>query len=145
MMHINTDKRERLIGRWLWSLAALAVAMWLLWMTLRPNATVASDLALLTEPAAARGISSFWLIDVMGNIAVFMPLGGTVALALGHRSTRARLILATMAGALLSATIEGLQMMLPSRVSALDDWLLNTLGAAFGALVINAVLHFRTR
>ncbi len=118
----------------LWLGVAALVASWLLWMTLRPVATVSRDLALLTQPAVARGISLFWLIDVAGNVAVFVPLGASVALAPRDAGGRGRLLWGTSAGVLLSAAIEGAQLALPSRTASLSDWALNVLGAAIGAL-----------
>jgi len=124
--------RRRLTWVW-WALAA-AVAAWLLWMTLRPNQAVATDLALLTDPAADQGISIHLLIDLAGNVAVFAPLGAALALALRGRPAWRRLFLATLSGAGLSLVIELIQTAMPTRVAALDDWLLNTGGAFLGAL-----------
>lgn len=120
----------------LWWALAGAIALWLLWMTLRPNQTVAADLAPLTDPATAQGISAHLLIDLAGNVVVFAPLGAALALALGDEPVGRRLLLATLTGAGLSLCIELAQMALPSRVAALDDWLLNTVGTAIGALVV---------
>jgi glycopeptide antibiotics resistance protein len=121
---------------WFWWAVTGAVALWLLWMTLRPNQTVAADLAPLTAPAAARGISAHVLISLVGNVVVFIPLGASLALALGDEPAGRRLLLAMLTGAGLSLCIELAQMALPSRVAALDDWLLNTVGTAIGALVV---------
>jgi glycopeptide antibiotics resistance protein len=121
-----------------WWLLSAIVAIWLLWMTLRPNQTVAADLALLTGPATERGVSAHVLIDLVGNVAVFLPLGLILALALRGRPTGRRLSLATLGGAGLSLVIELIQSALPSRVSALDDWLLNTGGAFLGAMAVCA-------
>jgi glycopeptide antibiotics resistance protein len=139
----NSGERKRrnlpaLLGsrggrRWAWLLAGV-VAVWLLWMTLRPGPTVANDLAPLTRSAATRLIPVHVLIDLLGNVAVFVPLGLAVALALGPRPLGQRLLWATLAGAGLSLAIELIQATLPSRVSAVDDWLLNTIGTALGAL-----------
>ncbi len=120
---------------WFWWALAGLIAVWLLWMTLRPNPTVAADLAPLTEPAANRGIPPRVLISLAGNIVVFVPLGAALALALDGLSTRRRLLLATLTGAGLSLSIELLQITIPSRVTAADDLLLNTVGTAIGALV----------
>jgi glycopeptide antibiotics resistance protein len=130
--------RQRLT--WLWWALTLIVAGWLLWMTLRPNQTVATDLAPLTEPAAKKGISTYLLIDLTGNIVVFMPLGASLALALRDRVLARRLLLATLGGAGLSLVIELIQTAVPTRVSALDDWLLNTIGAFLGAAVVCVVV-----
>jgi glycopeptide antibiotics resistance protein len=115
-----------------WGLAC-AFAGWLLWMTLRSNQTVAADLAPLTMPAAARGIPTRVLIGVAGNIIVFIPLGAALALALRERSASQRLLLAILGGAGVSLVIELVQTAIPTRVTALDDWLLNTAGTAIGA------------
>ena len=119
--------------RYFWWIVATAIALWLLWMTLRPNTTVAVNLAPLTVPATQRGISLYWLIGIAGNIVVFAPLGAAGALALGDHPARLRLLGGSGAGALLSASIELAQLSLPSRVSAVGDWALNTVGAAIGA------------
>ena len=119
----------------MWWAAVLIVAGWLLWMTLRPNQTVAADLTPLTESAAKKGISTYLLIDLAGNIVVFIPLGTALALAMRGRALRRRLLLATLGGAGLSLVIELIQTNIPSRVSAVDDWLLNTLGVFVGAEV----------
>jgi glycopeptide antibiotics resistance protein len=103
-------------------------------MTLRPNQVVATDLLLLTEPAAARGISVRLLIDLAGNVVVFVPLGAALAFALGSKPAGHRLLLATLVGAVFGLTIELVQMAIPTRVAAPDDWLLNTTGVAIGAL-----------
>ena len=117
-----------------WWIVALGCALWLLWMTLRPNPQVAENLEVLTTPAAERGISAFWLIDIAGNIVVFAPLGASVAMALADgRTLASRLLWGTLVGLALSCTIEFLQGLTSSRVSSLSDVALNTLGAAIGA------------
>jgi glycopeptide antibiotics resistance protein len=120
---------------WFWWALAGIVAAWLLWMTLRPNPTVTASLAPLTEPAAERGISPRVLIGLAGNVVVFVPLGAALALALGERPAGRRLLLATLIGAGLSLGIELTQMALPSRVTAVDDLLLNAVGTAVGAMI----------
>jgi glycopeptide antibiotics resistance protein len=117
--------------------------VWLLWMTLRPNQTVAADLAPLTESAADQGISVHLLIDLAGNIVVFAPLGAALALALRDRPVWRRLLLATLGGAGLSLVIELIQTAMPTRVAALDDWLLNTGGALLGAAASCALARNR--
>jgi glycopeptide antibiotics resistance protein len=119
---------------WVWWTLSAVVAVWLLWMTLRPNRAVATDLARLIEPAAERGVSAHVLIDLAGNVLVFLPLGAALALALRDRPVGHRLSWATLGGAGLSLAVELIQMAIPSRVAALDDWLLNTGGAFLGAV-----------
>ena len=116
-----------------WTAAAFAAA-WLLWMTLRPGTRVAADLAPVTAAAAGAGVSPAFAINVLGNVAVFVPLGALLALALGGRR-RSRLLRATALAAGLSLAIELAQSRLPDRVASPIDWLLNVLGATIGAVV----------
>jgi glycopeptide antibiotics resistance protein len=104
-------------------------------MTLRPNPAVAADLAPLTSSAAARGVPAHVLIGLAGNVVVFVPLGATLALALGGQPAGRRLLLATLIGACLSLVIELVQGVIPTRVSGLNDWVLNVVGTALGALL----------
>lgn len=117
---------------WLWWILAAIVAAWLSWMTLRPNPAVAEDLAPLTTTAARYGVSPRVFIGLAGNVAVFIPLGLALALALRAPCKR-RLPLATLIGAAFSMAIELAQSTLPSRVMAPGDWGLNVIGAAVGA------------
>lgn len=135
---------------WIWWAVAVLVTIWLLWMTQRPQDIVSADLEVLTKPAASRGISSRLLIGILGNIAVFVPLGAAVAQALACRSHRAvvvaglqteppllgRVVGGTGAGLALSIFIELLQHAQPTRVTDLEDVALNTLGALIGALLV---------
>ncbi|HEX8498149.1 MAG TPA: VanZ family protein [Actinomycetales bacterium] len=67
--------------------------------------------------------------NIVGNVALFVPLGLLGAPALGWRSRR------VVAGAgLLSVAIE-LSQMTTGRTADIDDVLLNTLGAVIGAVV----------
>ena len=120
---------------WQWWTLAGVIALWLLWMTLRPNPAVAADLSPLIDPVAAWGISPRLLIGLAGNVVVFVPLGMALAFGLGPRLARWRLLIATLIGAALSLTIELAQAGIPSRVAAVGDFLLNTVGTAAGALV----------
>ncbi|NLY02915.1 MAG: VanZ family protein, partial [Rhodopirellula sp.] len=119
----------------LWWLVVAVVAVWLLWMTLRPQEQVSSDLTYITAPAAARGISIPFLIGFLGNIAVFVPLGAAAALALANKPRGIRLLVSSVIGAALSAAIELLQLVVPGRVSGFADWLLNTAGTLVGAIL----------
>ena len=134
--------------RRIWWLAAGAVAAWLLWMTLRPQGQVTADLTYLTTPAATRGISASFLVDFLGNIVVFVPLGAALLPALHGKSGASSHLCkaalgATVLGAALSAAIELLQLALPSRVSAWKDWGLNTLGTLTGALMMSVIVGKR--
>jgi len=126
-------------GRTWWWTPAIMIAVWLLWMTLRPNETVAADLAPLTEAGAARTIPAYVLIDLVGNVIVFVPLGAAVVLALGGMPAARRLALATLIGSGLSLGIEITQAALPARAAQSIDWMLNTAGTAIGALAGRAI------
>ena len=125
------------IPRWIWWAATLAMVAWLLWMTLRPQEQAQSDLAYITQPAASQGISIPFLIDFLGNMVVFVPLGAVAFLALHQKDKPPlqTLIWATLVGAGLSAFIELTQSTLPSRVATFKDWLLNITGTLIGAAV----------
>ncbi len=125
----------------LWWLAVVVVAVWLLWMTLRPQEQAVADLTPITAPAAAQGISIPFLIDFLGNIAVFVPLGAAAALALANKPRGSRLLAATAVGAGLSAAIELLQSAIPSRFADFDDWLLNTAGTCIGAAMASILIN----
>ena len=80
--------------------------------------------------------------DLGANLLGYMPLGFLMTLAL----LRTRLLpqpalLATLAAALLSLFMEGLQTYLPQRVPQLSDWLLNGAGALLGALLAQVLQH----
>lgn len=124
------------IPRWVWWGTSAAIAAWLLWMTLRPNPTVASDLAPLTDSAVGRVVPAQVLIGLAGNVAVFVPLGVTLVLALGDRPALQSLLLATLLGSALSLVIEVAQTRLPSRVASAGDLALNAIGTALGAGIV---------
>jgi glycopeptide antibiotics resistance protein len=89
--------------------------------------------------------SRYLLIDILGNIVVFAPLGIALCIALRQSMTsRLRAILiATAIGMGISIIYEIAQWWIPGRVVATDDVLLNTLGTAFGAW-IGSLLPSRT-
>jgi glycopeptide antibiotics resistance protein len=66
--------------------------------------------------------------DLLGNIALFAPLGGSL------RWLGLRLRPAVALGAGLSAVIEIVQLGIPGRFTSTDDLILNTVGAAVGYL-----------
>jgi glycopeptide antibiotics resistance protein len=90
---------------------------------------------------------NYLFVDVLGNVAVFVPFGAALGAAtLPSRGSRTRRrfwswwLGVTGAGLLLSLFIEIAQLAIPSRVTDVDDIILNTLGAASGALLIWIVL-----
>jgi VanZ family protein len=90
-----------------------------------------SPWAFLTAPLP-RYITSF---DVAVNVAGYAPFGAIGVLALHPRLRGARAVLVAMlAGVLLSAGIEALQTYLPQRISSNVDLAANSAGVALGAL-----------
>ena len=71
------------------------------------------------------------------NLLGYVPVGMVVAVALLRRGLNPllALVLGMALPALLSYSMELLQMLLPRRVPSLKDWAGNTLGAAMGALL----------
>jgi glycopeptide antibiotics resistance protein len=70
-------------------------------------------------------------LNLIGNIAVFIPFGGLIPLAMGGRWWRMMLV-STLGVCLL----EGLQLVSKRGIFDVDDILLNTLGAMIGYLCL---------
>jgi VanZ family protein len=87
-------------------------------------------------------------LDLFLNVLLFVPYGFGVALKLRRRnvSKAAALALAFAAGALLSYTVELLQLYIPQRDSGWEDVLTNSTGSAVGLLLFDlfgpALLRF---
>lgn len=81
--------------------------------------------------------SLFW--EILLNIALFVPIGALLPLVIGRKRG---IWLALIAGILISASIEGLQLWLCRGLFEFDDIFDNTLGCMFGQAVIgNPVLY----
>lgn len=144
-------------SRWGWWLLVGATTSWLLWVTLRPDGHNGNEINL--TPLAEHGWAllclikndCFWqrsalrfiLIDVIGNIMVFTPLGFGLAGALPQANLRQTLGLASAGGFSLSLIIELIQLFIPSRSTDVDDLIFNTLGTALGALGFVLLLQAR--
>jgi glycopeptide antibiotics resistance protein len=135
-----------------WLVVALVVA-WLLSMTLRPGS--ATDHINLVPfrakwPALvclAAGCSwyhearSIVLIDLLGNLFVFVPYGAALAVATlpgenrtpAGRHNRRWWFRIFAAGFVLSLGIELAQLAVPGRVTDIDDLILNVTGTLLGA------------
>jgi hypothetical protein len=76
-----------------------------------------------------------YLEDSVLNLLGFLPFGLLVCLYVrgGGAGWVASWLFAVLAGALLSALIEGVQIWLPARVSSATDLVLNSVGSALGA------------
>lgn len=132
---------------WRWLLFTLATGSAILFLTLQSDRTHGSaqiNLIPFAEhgPALACFISGcryfrqvFWfvIIDIVGNIIVFIPFGFGLTAALqayhGKRYISNTIILS---GFFLSLMIELTQLTIPSRTTDIDDLLFNTLGTIVG-------------
>lgn len=134
---------------WVWWLLIGLTTVWLLAVTLRPDRVIPTNDLNLTPMAEHGGALAclvkssclfqrrafrFLLIDVVGNIIVFMPLGFGLVGAFQPANLRQTLWLAALAGFSLSLLIELIQLTIPSRTTDVDDLIFNTLGAILGAL-----------
>jgi VanZ family protein len=74
-------------------------------------------------------------INLVGNIVLFLPFGLLSSVAMEHRKRAAwaRILLVFGAGLALSATVEMVQLWLPTRSTSLTDVVLNGSGALLGA------------
>ncbi|MDB5047930.1 MAG: hypothetical protein JWO30_1001 [Fibrobacteres bacterium] len=70
--------------------------------------------------------------DIIQNILLFIPFGFLGYFSLIYKRSSANKIRIVLAGAVLSASVEFLQIFSPSRYPALSDIVFNTLGTAIG-------------
>lgn len=135
-------------SRGVWWVLLTLTALWLLWLTLRPDRTLNSinltpfaehsrALACLLNSNCIYQRRSFWflLINVVGNTLVFIPFGLALAGVLPRERPAQTIGGAVLGGLLLSLIIELAQLTIPSRATDVDDLIFNTLGAAIGALL----------
>jgi glycopeptide antibiotics resistance protein len=94
---------------------------------------------LLNACPAASGSAWLLFVNVLGNVAVFFPIGLSLAGALGPGS-RVRQVGGAIGLSIgLSLAIELAQLGIPGRSTDVDDLMFNTLGAALGAVCLVAV------
>ncbi len=77
-------------------------------------------------------------LDIIANVALYLPLGLLITLAIRPTSRGGKLVAVPIIAALgltLSALVETLQLFLDGRVSSPSDLLMNTLGTAAGAVL----------
>lgn len=149
-------------------LAVLVVTYWLLSLTLRTSSEINLGRIRVSDPVrelnlqpfrnkiqplqnmlrspnlrTQRAARTYLFVDVLGNVAVFVPFGAALGAATLTRRRSRRFwpwwLSVTAAGLLLSLFIEIAQLAIPSRVTDIDDVILNTLGTAVGALLVCAV------
>ena len=80
-------------------------------------------------------------VEAIANVVLFVPYGVLGGLLVRRGRWWAVLVVASAT----SAAIETAQRALPTRYPTLQDWLLNTLGAALGLALLALVLRHRRR
>lgn len=81
-----------------------------------------------------------YLRDVFLNVAGFVPFGVAFCAYFSlRRKVNRALVITIVVGALLSLTIEFLQLYIPARSSSSTDLIMNTLGTAVGALAYRSL------
>jgi glycopeptide antibiotics resistance protein len=147
MWPLNRKLKNDSNGRRGWWLLIIITTLWLLWMTLRPDRTLNSvnlipfaehsqALTCLINSDCLYQRRAFWflLINIAGNIIVFIPLGIGLAGVLHQVNPWQTIRRVALGGFLLSLMIELLQLTIPSRATDIDDLIFNTLGVTLGAL-----------
>jgi hypothetical protein len=111
------------------AVVTLLVAAVLVWPE-HLDSPVAHAAQVAVAPAtAAGGLTLLDVIEVAGNVAVFVPVGLTLALA-GRRWW-----VGALGGIVLSVTVETVQTFEPGRVASVADVALNAIGAVLGAVL----------
>jgi glycopeptide antibiotics resistance protein len=100
-------------------------------VTLTPQPHTDHELRLVPFSDIADAVANRSLAQaaaVLGNVLLFLPLGAVLRL----QGLRVRRVI--VAGCVLSLAIELAQLAIPGRTTSTDDVLLNTAGAALGAV-----------
>ena len=136
-----------------WAVVAVLTISWVVWMALLPGHTsntvnlvpfrkhMAAVHRLSSGGPAAIDAARFLFIDVLGNVAVFFPVGLSLAGALGYLLPRHRVWATIAVGAMLSISIELIQLGIPGHATDVDDVLFNTIGTALGAASSVVIQH----
>ncbi len=105
----------------------------------RYNLTLLKEIRRFYLYRASLGTKAF-VINVFGNVIVFMPFGYIVSMLRG----KSGIVIATLTGLAMSLFVEVIQLCLRIGSFDVDDLLLNTIGAFLGA-VIYALIHHRKK
>lgn len=150
---------KRTCYAWVAYLGVLLVALLLTWIALGHTGTISSGRSIIRlapfseyrEPVACimsscdalRTAQLFLLVNGLGNVVVFMPLGAMVYAALRlHFANWSSLWIATIVGMSIGLLYEIAQLWIPGRVTATDDVILNAAGSALGAWAVSGFTHW---
>lgn len=131
-----------------WLLLPLATLL-IIHLTLEPYNFALGAIWFATEPSALwrtflSGKSG--ALDVINNYVLFMPLGFSIACILRRAPWFVGMLAALVAGALLSLSVELLQLFLPERTSTIIDVRSNSIGSMLGwGTWLLAALWLRSR
>ena len=115
---------------------AAAYVLLILYASLSPFTGWRDQGLTFTEVLAAPLWLTYTPVDALINVFAYMPLGALLVLSLLRCFGRASsVLLAALAGMLLSAAMEYAQMYLPARTSSNLDILTNTAGTLAGAVI----------
>ncbi|MEM5011210.1 VanZ family protein [Niallia taxi] len=138
---VKINEKKRLINGML-----LVSVCFIFYMTMFPNRYLGIGIEegghnfipflMIKEMFVDRSFFTF-VVNNIGNIALFMPLGFFLPMAIPKFR---HVILTTVAGCCLSAVIESIQWFMKYRWSDVDDIILNTIGALAGFGIYKAVL-----
>lgn len=113
--------------------------------TLRPSTFVFRSLT-LSEYLSSFGLAPSSVLDIPRNVILFLPMGFGLASLLDRHgmSLRSMLFVTSIAGLIVTVTVESLQIFQPDRTPNFFDLAANTLGAAVGVGCL-ALWQFRDK
>ena len=94
--------------------------------------------------SGSSGAISF-IINILGNLIVFMPVGIFVSYFSKNTVGAKRLFLVTMIGLAFSFCVESIQFIFSVGVFDVDDLILNTIGAVLGFLIYMTYQSMHTK
>lgn len=111
------------------------------WLPAAVSSKVTGLVGIVARWVAEAGIASYarsaFVLEILANVALFVPIGLLLALAW----PRLRLWQTVLIGALMSGLIETVQGVMPSRFPSLSDVIANTTGTLIGALIVALILY----
>lgn len=112
-------------------LVAMGFLVWLPAPDAVQTTGIVAVIARWFEPLGLAFEPTYIVLEILANVALFVPFG-----ILALTAFRMRVWSATLAGLATSCLIEGVQLFLPTRFSTVSDLVANTAGALIGALIV---------